>query len=192
MLRWGLSWNDSRCLEESNGFNAESLLAVVYALFYSTEYRTRYADQLCVDYPRVFFPRSIELLKQLVQLGNELVQLHLLSIEGSESDDPEELKNLLVDRGYPKYMNGEIYINRESVLDTATEDQWSYKFGTHQVLRKWLKDRRGQTLSIDEVNSYRRVKQVIIGTQSVVAQIDQLISESGGFANAFIVKHKNE
>ncbi|PHS15967.1 MAG: hypothetical protein COA78_04215 [Blastopirellula sp.] len=185
--RWGLNWSDDRSLKESNCLNTESLLATVYALFYSTEYRTRYADQLCVDYPRVFFPKSEELLTQLIPLGKELIRQHLMTAEGQTDIALEELKNLQVDRGFPKYMNGEIRINRESILDTATEDQWNYKFGTHQVMRKWLKDRRGKTLSRDEVNSYRRVKQTIIGTQAVVTQIDQLISEAGGFTKAFCV-----
>ncbi len=46
--------------------------------FHSPTYRTRYAEQLKIDFPRLPLTTNVELFRQLVMRGVDLVALHLL------------------------------------------------------------------------------------------------------------------
>ncbi|MBL7215960.1 MAG: hypothetical protein ISS71_09810 [Phycisphaerae bacterium] len=37
------------------------------------------------------------------------------------------------------------------------EDVWQFMIGGYQVCEKWLKDRRGRTLSYDDVEHYKKI-----------------------------------
>ncbi|HHI87616.1 MAG TPA: DNA methyltransferase, partial [Candidatus Cloacimonetes bacterium] len=56
----------------------EEILYYIYGVFYSNEYREKYAEFLKIDFPRVPFTSNLELFKKIGELGKQLVQLHLL------------------------------------------------------------------------------------------------------------------
>ena len=51
-------------------------------MFHSPTYRKRYAEFLKIDFPRVPLTSDKKLFWKLVELGRELVALHLLEFEG--------------------------------------------------------------------------------------------------------------
>ena len=57
---------------------AERLLGFVYALFHSLTYRQRYAPALRTDFPRVLMPAAGGLFHELADLGQRLIELHML------------------------------------------------------------------------------------------------------------------
>lgn len=57
----------------------EDIFGYIYAVLHSPEYRCRYRDFLCIDFPRIPLPKSLRLFRQLAAIGNELVSLHLLN-----------------------------------------------------------------------------------------------------------------
>ena len=63
-------------LKESLG--PEDIVHFIYALFHSPSYRTRYADFLKIDFPRLPLPGELGLFRALASLGGELVALHLV------------------------------------------------------------------------------------------------------------------
>jgi predicted helicase len=60
------------------GLTAEDIFHYVYAVFHSPNYRSRYAEFLKVDFPRLPLSGSQELFRALARLGSQLVVLHLL------------------------------------------------------------------------------------------------------------------
>jgi len=56
----------------------EDTLAYTYAILYAPSYRTRYADLLKRDFPRVPLTRNRELFDALVEIGRELIALHTM------------------------------------------------------------------------------------------------------------------
>ena len=56
----------------------EDIFHYAYAVFYSPGYRTRYAEFLKIDFPRLPLTSSMELFRKLARLGGELVALHLV------------------------------------------------------------------------------------------------------------------
>jgi len=62
----------------SQTFGPEDVLHYAYAVFHSPTYRTRYAEFLKIDFPRLPLTSNRELFTTLVGLGADLVALHLL------------------------------------------------------------------------------------------------------------------
>lgn len=59
-------------------FGPEDVFHYAYAIFHSRQYRERYAEQLKIDFPRLPLTTDVELFRQLVMRGVDLVALHLL------------------------------------------------------------------------------------------------------------------
>ncbi len=56
----------------------EDIFHYAYAVFYSPSYRSRYAEFLKIDFPRLPLTADLELFRALARLGGELIALHLL------------------------------------------------------------------------------------------------------------------
>ena len=63
---------------------------------------------------------------------------------------------------------------------------WEFQIGGYQVCEKWLKDRKGRTLSKDEIAHYQKIVIALTETIRLMAEIDKVIEAHGGWPNAFI------
>jgi hypothetical protein len=70
---------------------------------------------------------------------------------------------------------GRVYINKTQYFDGVPEAVWGFQVGGYQVLDKWLKDRRGRTLSFDDLRHYQRVVVALAETMRLMDTIDDLI-----------------
>jgi predicted helicase len=59
-------------------FGPEDVFDYMYAVFHSPTYRSRYAEFLKIDFPRLPLTASADLFRALCQLGQRLVALHLM------------------------------------------------------------------------------------------------------------------
>ena len=160
-----------------------------YALFHAPGYRARYADDLRRDFPRVMLPREEALSMRLRQLGGQLVRLHLLREEPEEvgGESRGELEpGLSVDAGYPRWDANCVWVRSDAAIAKCSEAAWQFRAGGHQVLRKWLVDRRGRLLGGEEVQQYRRMVGAIERTLELLPDIDAAVAEHGGWADAFV------
>ncbi len=64
----------------------EEIFHYVYAVLYAPTYREKYAEFLRLDFPRIPFTSDPELFKKMAELGERLVELHLL--RSPELDPP--------------------------------------------------------------------------------------------------------
>jgi hypothetical protein len=151
-----------------------------YAVFYSNNYRTKYSDYIMKSFPRLQFTTDRKLFTELVRVGSKLIQSHLLEFEHLE---PLEIvgENFLIMAGYPKHINQEIYLNKDTKIKNISNELWGYKIGVHQVLEKWLKDRKEKVLSQDEIQHYVKMIQAVKHTLMHVGEIDEIIQDKGGF-----------
>lgn len=67
----------------------------------------------------------------------------------------------------------------------VSEVVWKFRVGGYQVCDKWLKDRKGRTLSQDELTHYQKIIVALGETMRLMAQIDDAIEEHGGWPDAF-------
>ncbi len=71
------------------------------------------------------------------------------------------------------------------------EEVWSFHIGGYQVCQKWLKDRKGRTLSADDLTHYHRIVIALHETIRLMKEIDEVINLHGGWPDAFQGKGNN-
>ena len=75
---WGLAFIPDGRGDLVATFGPEDVFHYAYAVFHSPTYRSRYAEFLKIDFPRLPLTSDLALFRQLVQRGADLVALHLL------------------------------------------------------------------------------------------------------------------
>lgn len=53
--------------------------------------------------------------------------------------------------------------------------------GGYQVCEKWLKDRKGRRLELEDIRHYQRIVAALGETIGLMARIDEVIEEHGGW-----------
>jgi hypothetical protein len=108
-----------------------------------------------------------------------LVDLHLL--KSPELDPP--LARLQPTGGNkiekPRYSEKQkrVYINEDQYFEGLEPEVWTYQIGGYQVLEKWLKDRKGRTLTLDDITHYCHVVTALARTIEIQKDIDILYPE---------------
>lgn len=148
-------------------------------MLYAPTYRARFAEFLRIDFPRIPFPETAAAFEALSQLGWALVQAHLL-----RAFPRRGLAKYLgngdhrVDR--PRYVEAEqaVWINPTQRFAPVPPDVWGFHIGGYQVLDKYLKSRKGRTLSLDEITHVGAVADVLAFTIEQMRRIDQAYREA--------------
>lgn len=195
----------------------EEIFYYIYAVLYSNIYRTKYAEFLKIDFPRIPFTKEYKLFSKMADYGERLVELHLL--KSSELDTPvtrfqgkgddkvekvwlslrgraeaiskdEILRGACPERDSsvaPLSQNDrkqrdqndklDVYINDTQYFEGIPKEVWEYHIGGYQVCEKWLKDRKGRTLSLEETKHYCKVVTALERTIRVQAKVDSLYPE---------------
>lgn len=156
----------------------DDIFYYIYAIFYSPTYRSRYAEFLKTDFPRIPLTSDCVLFRSLASYGEALVNLHLMRASGLEDliTRFEEHTDRTVSPGHPKYTNGKVIINKQGDgFAGVPEEVWNLYVGGYQVCRKWLQDRKGRTLSDDDILHYQRVVVALKETITIMKNIDEVI-----------------
>lgn len=177
----------------------EDTLAWIYAVLYAPSYRTRYADFLKRDFPRIPLPTDDALFARLVAAGTELIALHTMDVtipritRYDVAGSNEVVKVRWVAREEPpspqpspakrerEPSNGRVYINDAQYFDDVPQAVWETHIGGYRVAEKWLKDRKGRQLSYDDLTHYQAVIAALARTLELQAGIDVAISAADGW-----------
>lgn len=152
----------------------------IYGVLHSLDYRATYAEFLKIDYPRIPYPPTPELFREVSGKGEALRRLHLMEAAAvgetpypyhGEGDD-------VVATGYPKIHGGKVYINREQYFDAVPEVAWTFSIGGYQPAQKWLKDRRGLSLSWSDVGHYQKILKILSKTDQIMREIKVPVASS--------------
>lgn len=182
----------------ANTFGPEDVFHYIYAIFHSETYRTRYAEFLRTDFPRVHLTSDPSLFGKLCQAGADLAALHLLEDDYEAASwnaaGPEGLSPLRtfttrfagqggteITKGHPCYRDRKVYINPSSYFEEVPEEVWSFYVGGYRVCEKWLKSRRGRALTGEEITLYLRVVAALGETTRLMAEIESTIEGHGGW-----------
>jgi predicted helicase len=169
-----------------NTFGPEDIMHYAYGLFHSLTYRKRYAEFLKIDFPRLPVASDQMLFRALAEKGEELAGLHLMESQRLDrlitafpaggSNKVEKILYLMPthDANGVK-IPGCVYINERQYFEGIEPEVWHFNIGNHQVLDRWLKDRKDRKLSFDEILHYQKVVVAIKETIRVMKEIDELI-----------------
>jgi very-short-patch-repair endonuclease len=174
---------------EASTFAPIDLLDYIYAVLHSPTYREKYKEFLKIDFPRVPYPKDKETFWQLVKLGGELRQIHLLESPTVEKyitqypiDGNNEVSKPHFSPFSPSYSPpleglgevGKVFINETQYFDNVPEVVWNFYIGGYQPAQKWLKDRKERTLEFDDILHYQKIIVALSETDRLMKEIDKI------------------
>jgi hypothetical protein len=86
------------------------------------------------------------------------------------------------------YTDGTVWIDKTNTegFRGVPENVWNFHIGGYQVCEKWLKDRRGRVLSKADIEHYQKIVVALSETIRIMAEIDKVIEQHGGWPGAFV------
>jgi predicted helicase len=166
-----------------DGVTPEDIFHYAYGVFHSPGYRSRYAEFLKIDFPRLPLTGKLELFRALARLGGELTALHLL--ESPKLDQPitEYLGGRSPAVEKISWSQNTVWLDKAQTtgFHGVREDVWNFHIGGYQVCEKWLKDRKGRTLSADDRIHYQKIIVALSETIRLMKEIDAVIEKHGGW-----------
>lgn len=185
----------------SKSFGPRDLFDYIYAVLHAPTFRSRYAEFLKSDFPRIPIPGSRALFADLVPLGRELIALHLLRPDEASVLKAPEIRfcgagEARVAKGFPEYENGKVKINASRWFEDVPKATYEFNVGGYQPCEKWLKDRAakggknpsdGRVLTDEDILHYRRMVTALTETRRIMAEIDKVIEIHGGWPGAFAI-----
>jgi len=150
------------------------ILDYTYAVLHSPTYREKYKEFLKIDFPRIPYPKDQTTFWQLVKLGGDLRQIHLLE---------SPVVNIFIttftitgtnEVGKVIYEDSKVRINSEQYFDKVPRVAWEFYIGGYQPAQKWLKDRKGKVLSFDDIMHYQKIIVALTETDRIMKDIDSI------------------
>lgn len=171
-------YDDNVLIDPISDYNGvlypQDLFDYIYAVLHSPSYRERYKEFLKIDFPRIPYPTDWEQFRDLAEKGEELRQLHLMEDRPSKTDvNFPVVGSMQVDCYH--WQDNRVYINAEQYFESVPESAWQFFIGGYQPAQKWLKDRKGMTLSFDDVKHYGHIIYVLQQTERIMQEIDEII-----------------
>ncbi len=68
--------------------------------------------------------------------------------------------------------DGKVFINPNQWFEAVPDLAWNFHIGGYQPAQKWLKDRKGRTLSFDDVRHYQKIIKVLSETHRIMQEIE--------------------
>ena len=164
-------------------FGPEDVFSYAYAVFHSPTYRQRYSEFLKGDFPRLPLTGNKALFTALVGLGAELVSLHLMEsprLETFITRFPVSGSQVVEGVRYEDSAR-RVYINSEQYFEGIPPEVWAFTIGGYQVCHKWLKDRKGRTLTFEDLHHYQKIVVALAETIRLMGEIDAAIDAHGGW-----------
>ncbi|MBZ0182348.1 MAG: hypothetical protein K8F60_07815, partial [Melioribacteraceae bacterium] len=73
-----------------------------------------------------------------------------------------------------KYKEGKVWINEEQYFGNVPQTAWEFYIGGYQPAQKWLKDRKGRTLTNEEIEHYQKIIKALTETDRLMKEIDKI------------------
>lgn len=155
----------------------EDIFDYIYSILHSPIYRKKYEEFLKIDFPRVPYPKDKIYFNNLVKLGKELREVHLLEslkINKFVTTFPNEGSDVVEKT---EFKDGNVYINNQQYFGDVPKSVWEFYIGGYQPAQKWLKDRKGQKLTNEDLEHYQKIIVALNETIKVMDKIDEVWGE---------------
>ena len=190
----GLEFENEKT-DNENTFAPIDILDYIYAVLHSPTYREKYKEFLKIDFPRVPYPKDPETFWQLVKLGGEIRQIHLLESPKTEDyitsypkDGSNQITRRIVKKDWEIVQTfhetsqpiGRIWINDSQYFDNIPLTAWEFYIGGYQPAQKWLKDRApkkgqpGRVLTYEDILHYQKIIVALTETDRLMGEIDEI------------------
>ena len=173
-----------------NTFAPIDILDYIYAVLHSPTFRDKYKEFLKIDFPRVPYPKDKNTFWDLVELGKEVREIHLLESSKVEDyitsyemkEDAENDHNVITTKIGNKDWEiidqkkqlGRIWINDCKYFDNIPLTAWEFYIGGYQPAQKWLKDRKERELNFEDILHYQKIIVALTETDRIMKEIDKI------------------
>ncbi|MBR4219394.1 MAG: hypothetical protein IKR71_10195 [Bacteroidales bacterium] len=148
----------------------EDIFDYIYGVLHSPAYRAKYKEFLKVDFPQIPYPKDQAEFEHFRSFGYQLRELHLMhNVPESPVTFPES-GSMVVEKIV--YDSDKVRINGNQYFANVPTEAWEFYIGGYQPAQKWLKDRKGRTLSFDDIEHYRKIIAVLLRTAELMREID--------------------
>ncbi|WP_307365938.1 type ISP restriction/modification enzyme [Brevundimonas sp. SORGH_AS_0993] len=172
---FGTTFRDFLDARYGEHYDPEQILGYIYAILHAPTYRTRYAEFLRIDFPRIPFAETPEQFEALSALGWALIQTHLLKTVprskprlGDYTGKGDHTVEAV--RYSPEEQT--VWINKTQGFANLPQGVWDFHIGGYQVIDKYLKSRKGRVLNLDEQTHVGNIAESLSFTISQMARID--------------------
>ncbi len=143
----------------------------IYGVLHCPDYRQIYKDFLKSDFPHIPYPSSAKEFWEIADKGGQLRSLHLME-EKAIGETPYPFEG----EGSSKvvkiqYKNEQVWINDTQFFAKVPEMAWEFYIGGYQPVQKWLKARKGQKLSFNDICHYQKIIKILVETDRIMKTI---------------------
>ena len=159
----------------------EKILAYIYAVLHSPDYRKKYIELLKTDFPAVPFTNDKATFEKYAKLGQKLIDLHLL--KNLPNDKEIKAKNIPQTNFIIEsinHHNDELFLHttqKQNISFSGVTSQiYDFEIGSYKPIDKWLKYRIKDEVSLC-AEDLKHLKEMIIaikGTLEVMGEIKAL------------------
>jgi len=119
--------------------NEVAIFDYIYGVLHCPNYRETYKEFLKIDFPRIPYPPSPEIFRDVQDKGTQLRRLHLMEPEViGETPYPFEGEGDGV-VGQIDYKEGAVSINDDQYFANVPLIAWEFYIGGYQPAQKWLR-----------------------------------------------------
>jgi DNA polymerase elongation subunit (family B) len=79
----------------------------------------------------------------------------------------------IVEKVYYDENSERVWIDKNQYFDGISKGVWEYRIGAYQVMAKYLKDRKGRELPLEEITHYMKVAKAIARTIEVQRRVEE-------------------
>lgn len=136
------------------------------------------------------YPKDEKTFWELVSLGGELRQIHLLESNQVENyitsydlaENAESDHNVITTKIGKKDWEiidqenqlGRIWINESKYFNNIPVTAWEFYIGGYQPAQKWLKDRKERELKFEDILHYQKIIVALNETDRIMTAIDKI------------------
>ena len=161
------------------------ILDYIYAVLHSPTYREKYKEFLKIDFPKIPYPKDTKTFWDLVELGSQIREIHLLesatveefitefNIDGDCVVNKPRFEICPIGVQNPVRV-GMVWINETQYFENVPEVAWNFYIGGYQPAQKWLKDRQERKLEFDDIAHYQKIIVALRETDRLMKEIEKI------------------
>jgi len=156
-------------------FSPKEILYYIYAILWSPSYRAKYSELLKIDFPRVKFIDNIEDFKKLVDLGQQLIEYHLLR-DSVKQDNLEFPEDGIISNVKYKPEEKRIYFNPKNYIGGVEPEVYNFEIGSYKVIDHYIKSRKNTEMS-SWFETICKISTAIKKTFELQEDIDEIVKK---------------
>lgn len=157
----------------------EDIFAYIYGILHTPSYRKKFKEFLKTDFPRIPYPKDAAQFKTVAGVGRSLIDTHLMrdaapGLSETRARFPKMGSNIVEE---VRFDEGHVFINAEQFFDNVPQIAWEMPIGGYRPAEKWLKDRKGRALTLDDRKHYQRIIIALVKTAEAAERLETVVRE---------------